>query len=62
MKKLAVALVLAATPALAHEGHAELPGAAGHTLAHIALAALAAAIVWGGMRIVKSVRAPRQEE
>ncbi|MQQ07271.1 hypothetical protein GFB49_02265 [Epibacterium sp. SM1979] len=62
MKKLAVVLATAATPALAHPGHAELPGAAGHTLAHILLAVLAAGIVWAGVQILKSWRASRQEE
>lgn len=62
MKKLIVVLATVATPALAHTGHAELPGAAGHTLAHIVLAALAAGGVWGGVQILKSWRASRREE
>ena len=62
MKKLAVVLAAAATPALAHTGHAELPGAAGHTFAHIILAVLAAGIVWGGVQVLKSWRTSRQEE
>lgn len=46
MKKLAMFLAVAASPALAHEGHALMPGAGGHTLAHLAMAGGAAAVVW----------------
>jgi len=53
MKKLAMFLTLAATPALAHEGHAVMPGSGGHALAHLAMAGGAAAVVWLGVTLYR---------
>ncbi|MCA0043211.1 DUF6732 family protein [Celeribacter litoreus] len=53
MKKLIALSMLMATPALAHEGHAELAGSHGHQAAHFAMAAIAAAVVWLVVETVK---------
>ena len=53
-KLIATILVTAsAAPALAHEGHAELPGAAGHDMAHVLLALVLGAVAWAGYRAWK---------
>ncbi|WP_417260338.1 hypothetical protein [Celeribacter sp.] len=64
-KQIVSATVLAATvasPVLAHEGHATLPGAHGHTEAHLLIAALAVAVVWLAVNTIKGRKAKRKEE
>ncbi len=49
MKKLSFAAIILSTPAMAHEGHATLPGPSGHGLTHllIGLAVIATAALIG---------------
>ncbi|MBW6419216.1 hypothetical protein [Celeribacter sp. PS-C1] len=51
-----------AAPALAHEGHATLPGAEGHTEAHIVMVGVAAVVVWLIVNTVKARASKRKEE
>jgi len=56
----AAALVLAASPALAHPGHVALLGGHTHWAAAAAVvAALLVAIVWAGGRLAKRMRRRR---
>ena len=50
MKKLIALMSLIASPAVAHPGHATLPGPAGHAETHIAMAA-AASVVFSVMLV-----------
>ncbi|SFJ08749.1 hypothetical protein [Celeribacter neptunius] len=62
MKKLTTLAILFATPALAHPGHAVLPGTEGHSLAHLAMASVAVAVIWLAGEAVKGWIKRRKEE
>ncbi len=50
-----------AGPALAHPGHAVAPGAEGHTIAHVAMAAGAIALAYVAVEIARAVKRVRKE-
>jgi hypothetical protein len=62
MKKLIVVMSLFASPALAHSGHAVLPGPAGHAETHIAMAAAALAVAWLAIEMFVGWKSKRKEE
>ncbi|WP_460274050.1 hypothetical protein [Celeribacter sp. ULVN23_4] len=51
-----------ATPMLAHDGHAVLPGAHGHAEAHAVMAVVAAVAIWLVASSFKAWTAKRKEE
>lgn len=63
MKLLAVSTLFATSsvaPALAHEGHAELPGAMGHHMAHLLIAGAVLAAALGIRELIRSRRSQDQ--
>ncbi|TDE40276.1 hypothetical protein [Antarcticimicrobium sediminis] len=62
MKKIIALLSLMASPALAHSGHATLPGPAGHAEMHIAMAAAAIAVAWLVFAAVVRRKSTRNKE
>ncbi|MCB1347162.1 MAG: hypothetical protein KDK11_00400 [Maritimibacter sp.] len=62
MNKFAGFALLVPAAAQAHPGHPELPGPAGHDLAHMALALSIAALAVAGLLLLRRLDAHRQEE
>ena len=61
-KKIAALALVAPGAALAHPGHPELPGPAGHDLAHVVLALGIAGATVAGLVLLRRLDARRQEE
>ncbi|MEZ5720445.1 MAG: DUF6732 family protein [Paracoccaceae bacterium] len=62
MKKIATLTLLVPGAALAHPGHPELPGPAGHDLAHVVLALGIATATVAGLALLRRLDTRRQEE
>ncbi|WP_417808982.1 hypothetical protein [Thioclava sp.] len=62
MKKLIALMSLIASPAVAHSGHATLPGPAGHAETHLAMAAAAIAVAWLVIDAFFGRKSKRKEE